>query len=183
MDCHQCGAELSPGAARCPSCNAPVGGPVPPADAEVVVSGAGKGAAPGPRAATTLNVSRLTRGEQIAGAASLAVFIALLLPWYGTGFTGFTVNGLWHGWMYIALLLALATVGYVLALAAVDVRLPVPQWQALLGATGLLLLLVVLGLVTTPSGATLQWGGIVGLVAAVAAVVGGLMRRQEPARP
>lgn len=191
MDCRQCGAELHAGAVRCPDCNTPVDEPVTTSDAEIAVSGAGTGPSVGagaggtvgPKPAVAFNLARLTRGERTVGVASLVVFIALLLPWYGTGLTSFTVDGLWHGWMYIALLLALATVGYVVALAAVDVRLPVPHWQALLGATGLTLLLVVLGIVTTPTGATLEWGAIVGILAAVAAFAGALLRRREPARP
>ncbi|HVC14629.1 MAG TPA: hypothetical protein VND62_07195 [Acidimicrobiales bacterium] len=111
--------------------------------------------------------------------ASLVVFIALFLPWYGTGLIGFTVDGLWHGWMVVTLLLTIATIGYVAALAAVEVRLPVSHAQALLGATGVTLLLVVIGLVTTPSGATLEWGGILGVIAALAGVGGAVVRRRE----
>lgn len=188
MLCRQCSAEVGAGEDRCGACGATVeqgtdrsaDQAVGAGDTGVAVAGAGAGAgaAAGPRT-VTFRFARLTRGDRIAGAASVAVFISLLLPWYGTGLLGLTVDGLWHGWMYITLLLALAVVGYLVAQAAIDVRLPVVHWQALLGATGLTLLLVVLGLVTTPSGATLEWGAIIGLLAAAAAFAGAMLRRRE----
>lgn len=178
MNCRNCGAELNAGDARCAVCGTLVDEPAGSGDAEVGAAHAGAGTGP---KTITFKVSRLTRGDRIVGVASLVVFIALLLPWYGTGLFGFTVDGLWHGWMYITLLLAIATVGYLAALAAVEVRLPLPHWQALLGATGLMLLLVVIGVATTPTGASLEWGAIVGLVAAVAGLAGALLRRNEPA--
>ncbi len=180
MSCRNCGAELNAGDARCAACGALVDEPVRSGDTETGIARAGAGSGPN---AITFKLARLTRGDRIVGVASLVVFIALLLPWYGTGLFGITVtvDGLWHGWMYITLLLAIATVGYLAALAAVEVRLPVPHWQALLGATGVMLLLVVIAVAATPTGASLQWGAIVGLIAAVTALAGALLRRNEAA--
>jgi hypothetical protein len=178
VNCRNCGAELSARDARCAACGTLADEPAGSGGAK---DGAARaGAETGPKA-ITFKIARLTRGDRIVGVASLVVFIALLLPWYGTGLFGFTVDGLWHGWMYITLLVAIATVGYLAALAAVEVRLPVPHWQALVGATGIMLLLVVIGVATTPTGASLEWGAVVGLVAAVAALAGALLRRSEPA--
>jgi hypothetical protein len=176
--CRQCGAEMASDADRCDACGSPADGAVRAGDADVAVAGAAPAAAP---RTITFTLSRLTRGDRIAGVASAVVFIALLLPWYGTGLIGITVDGLWHGWMYLTLLLSIATVGYLVARAAVEVRLPVVHWQVLLGATGAMLLLVVVGLVTTPSGATLQWGAIVGVIAAAAAFAGAMLGRREAA--
>lgn len=173
MSCRTCGAELGAGAGACPACGTPAGGPVGPGDPGVAVAGGHE-----PGRTVTFRLARLSRGDRVVAVASLAVFVALFLPWYGTAF-GVSADGLWHGWMYITLLLALATAAYLVALAAVDVQLPVVHWQALLGAAGVILLLVVLGVATTPTGASLQWGGIVGLLAAVAALVGALLRRAE----
>jgi hypothetical protein len=178
VSCRNCGAELNAADARCAVCGTLVDAPVGAGDSEVATARAGAGSGP---KTITFKLARLTRGDRIVGVGSLVLFIALLLPWYGTGVFGFSVDGLWHGWMYITLLLALATVGYLAALAAVDVRLPVPHWQALLGATGVMLLLVVIGVATTPTGASLEWGAIVGLIAAVTALAGALLRRNEPA--
>ncbi len=178
MSCRNCGAELNAADARCAACGTLVDEPVGAGPSEVGTVRAGAG--PEPKA-ITFKLVRLTRGDRIVGVGSLVLFIALLLPWYGAGVFGITVtvDGLWHGWMYITLLLAIATVGYLAALAAVEVRLPVPHWQALLGATGIMLLLVVIAVATTPTGAGLQWGAIVGLLAAVTAVAGALLRRNE----
>ncbi|MGH8989380.1 MAG: hypothetical protein ACRDXC_12445 [Acidimicrobiales bacterium] len=181
MSCRNCGAELAAGSERCGTCGASAGEPVGSGDVEVAEAGVGTSV--GASKTITFKFARLTRGDRIVGVAALIVFIALLLPWYGTGFSGFTVDGLWHGWMYLTLLIALASIAYLLAIAAVEVRLPVVHWQVLIAATGVMLLLVVIGLITTPSGATLEWGAIVDVVAAAAAFAGALLRRNEPENP
>jgi len=131
--------------------------------------------------AFSFDLKRLTRNDQIVGVATLVLFISLFLPWFTASagsLGGGSVNGLWHGYMYIDLILALAILGFLVVRAGFDAlpfRLPVSPDQALLAATGLNLLLALISFAFKPAsgfGVSIGWGigAFIGLIAAVAAV-------------
>jgi len=182
MICSQCGNDVAEGSAACPSCGAQLS---LNQGADVRV-GRAVGAPAGHAAAAVgsafnLDIKRLTRNDQIVGGASLVLFISLFLPWFtasaGTFGSG-SVNGLWHGYMYIDLILALAILAYLVVRAGFEVqpfRLPVSSDQALLMATGLNLVLALISFVFKPAGdgiVTVSWGigAFIGLIAAIVAV-------------
>ena len=81
---------------------------------------------------------------------------------------------MWHGYMVIDLILAVAIVGY-LALRAGFGSLPsglsvTTAGHLLAGAAGLNLLLAVVSFATKPVGTTWQYGAYIGLAAAIVAV-------------
>jgi hypothetical protein len=131
--------------------------------------------------------SRLGTGDFIAGAASVLLFISLFLPWFSVnlGVLGISVsasaNGLYHGWMYITLLLCIAIVGYLIVRAMWSgLRVPLPHWQLLAGATGLNLILTVIAFLDKPTTTSWSYGAFVGIVAGVGALVGSVFRAQQP---
>jgi len=131
---------------------------------------------PSTASAFRLDIRRLSRVDQTVGVASLVVFIALLLPWYGLSAfgTSFTIGGTSaHGYLVIALIVALLLVGYLLLRSGWDrfpVNLPLAHAPLLLIGTGLQLLLVIIGFFDKPA-AELNWeiGAYLALIAAVAA--------------
>jgi hypothetical protein len=185
MICSQCGNDVAEGSAVCPRCGAPqstrpggdvrLGAPGGPAPAGGPM---GSAATVGP--AFSFDLKRLTRNDQVVGAATIVFFISLFLPWFtsSAGIYSASVNGLWHGYMYIGLILALAVIAYLVLRAgfeALPFRLPLDHEQALLAATGVIFVLTVISFVFKPSGAgivSIGWGfgAFVGLVAALAAV-------------
>jgi len=64
--------------------------------------------------AIAFDARRWSFADQVTGGATLVLLISLFLPWFGTdgGFLSVTVNGMWHGYMVIAVMLALAILGY-----------------------------------------------------------------------
>jgi hypothetical protein len=106
--------------------------------------------------------------------ATLVLFISLFLAWFGAGISvyNFTVDGLWHGYMYITLIVSLAILGYLALVAGMDklpFNLPISHSQVLLFGTGLNLLLTVIAFLTKPSGTSWEYGAYIGLIAAVIA--------------
>jgi len=185
MICSQCGNDVAEGSAVCPRCGAPQG---PRQGADVRLGAPGgptpAGGLTGSAATVTpafnFDLKRLTRNDQIVGAATIVFFISLFLPWFtsSAGIYSASVNGLWHGYMYIGLILALAVIAYLVLRAGFETlpfRLPLDQERALLAATGVIFVLTVISFVFKPSGAgivSIGWGfgAFVGLVAAAAAV-------------
>ncbi|HXN40034.1 MAG TPA: zinc ribbon domain-containing protein [Solirubrobacteraceae bacterium] len=134
----------------------------------------------------SFDAARWSRGDLVTGVATLVLLIALFLPWFSVQFVGFAIPGLSvdalsaHGWMYITLLVTLAVIGYLVARAVYDdLHLPVPRWQALAGATGVTLLLSFVAFVDAPTGLGQSYGAFIGLVSAIAAVVGTVLVRSE----
>lgn len=140
-------------------------------------------AVPQPTATPTpgirLDAARWSGADRVAGVATLVLFISLFLPWFTSG--GYSVNGLWHGYEYLALILALAIIMYLVARAVVSpLQLNWPVWHdlLLLIGTGINLLLVLIGFLSRPSGSaffftfTASWafGAFLSLIAAVVAV-------------
>jgi hypothetical protein len=127
------------------------------------------------------------------GVASLVLLIALFLPWFdasvsGLGNVGSQVGGSEsgmnaHGWLWIVFIVVLAILAYLVlkaGFARLPFTMPAPQELILLGATGVNLLLVLIGFLLKPSvGSVLDlhvsigWdiGSFLALIAAVVAVV------------
>lgn len=132
--------------------------------------------APSPASDFRLDLRRLNRVDQAVGIASLVVFISLFLPWYGFSELGasYSVSGTSaHGYLVIALILALLLIGYLLLRSGWDkfpLNLPIAHAPLLLIGTGLQFLLVLIGFFDKPV-AGLGWeiGAYLALIAAVAA--------------
>lgn len=190
MTCSHCGYNVAEGAAACPGCGTPANanqgagahqgmpgpaGAMGPAGTMGSAAGA-MGPPPAAAAAFTFDLSRLSRADQIAGGATLVFLISLFLPWFSVnaGIYSGSVNGLWHGYMYLALLLALAVLAYLVVRAGFEtmpLRLPVGHEQILLAATAVMFVLTLISFVFKPSG-PVGWsiGAFLGLIAAVVAV-------------
>jgi hypothetical protein len=119
---------------------------------------------------------RWSQTDRIVAVATLVLFISLFLPWFGAGISIYhvTVDGLWHGYMYITLIVSLLIIGYLALLAGLaklPFRLPLSHLQSLAVATGLNFLLSLISFLTKPSGTSWQYGAYVGLIAAFVAFV------------
>jgi zinc-ribbon domain len=128
-----------------------------------------------PAAAFRLDLRRLGRAEQTVGGASLIVLISLFLPWYGLTVlnASFSVSGTSaHGYLVIALLVALLLIGYLVVRAGweeLPVNLPIAHAPLLLLGTGLQFLLVLIGFLDKPTGLSWEIGAYLALIAAAAA--------------
>ncbi len=120
------------------------------------------------------DAKRWSQTDRIVAIATLILFISLFLAWFGAGFSIYhvTVDGLWHGYMYITLIVCLLILGYLALLAGLaklPFKLPVAHSQFLALATGLNLLLTLISFLTKPSGTSWQYGAYIGLIAAFVA--------------
>jgi len=185
--CAQCGKAVRDEANFCQGCGAAV---VPdPPKAESQASPAPLNQAPQMAyvqpspSPTTLRFEfdRLGRGDLVTGIATFVLLISLFLPWYSAdGFVSFSVLDV-RGWMYLAFFLALAIIGYLLLRALwAELKLPIAHWQLMVSATGLNLFLAFIAFLAKPTGFTWSVGAFLSLIAGVAAVVGTLVRRNEP---
>jgi hypothetical protein len=180
--CPQCQTEAGEGANHCPNCGAqfsaaaatqgaPAGG-TPTAPTAPAGAGARASAVP----AYKFDVARWTRADRIAGIATIVLFISLFLPWFTVsfGFASGSVNGLWHGWMYLTLILSIAIVAYLVLLAGWD-KLPisqdVPHLTVMMIATIVNAVLVLIAFIDKPGGSGVGWGfgAILGVIAALVA--------------
>ncbi len=128
-----------------------------------------------------LDAKRWTQAQLITLIATVVLFVSLFLPWftYNFGFGSISVNGLWHGWMYLTLLISLGIIVSLVAragFAEMPVELPVSGERVLLVATGANAVLTVLAFAFKPGGVGLTgigwgYGAVVGLVAAIAAAL------------
>ena len=151
--------------------------------------------------AFTFDINRLTREERIIGLATIVLLISLFLPWDKYGYTetiaGRTVSSAsvsfsgysLHGYLWIVFILSLAVIAFLVAkagFATMPFVLPVTQDQALLVATGISFVLVLIGFLlrsyggsATASGVgysyhagwSYSFGSFLSLIAAVVAVV------------
>lgn len=129
----------------------------------------------------SLDLKRWSPAERITAIATLVLFISLFLPWftYSFAFGSVSVDGLWHGWMYLVLLLCLAIMAYLIARAGfseMPFKLPMTDDQVLLIATGVNAVLSILAFLLKPGGigfTGIGWGfgAFVGLAASIVAVV------------
>jgi len=128
------------------------------------------------------DATKWTRNDRITGIATLVLFIALFLPWFGVsvGARGFGISveadGLTaHGYLYIVLILALVLMGYLViraGMADLATKLPVGHEILIMGLTAVNALLVILAFVFKPGGGAVgwRWGAFVALVAAIVAL-------------
>lgn len=125
-------------------------------------------------------MNRWSQSERIAAIASLVLLIALFLPWfsYGNSIASVSWSGLSaHGYLWIVLILCLAILVDLVAkvsYATMPFKLPLPEEQLLLIATGINAVLVVIAFLLKPggygfSGVGWSFGSFVGLVAAIVA--------------
>ncbi len=129
-----------------------------------------------PGTAYKFDAKRWSKTDRIVAIATLVLFISLFLAWFGAGISIYhvTVDGLWHGYMYITLIVSLAILGYLgllAGLAHLPFKLPLAHPQLLAAATGLNFLLTLISFLTKPSGTSWQYGAYIGLVAAFVAFV------------
>lgn len=188
MTCSQCGSDVAAGSAACPNCGAQQPG-MEAQGAHAAPSMTGGAPAPAPPMAGgghaagsagqafNFDAKRWTRNDQIVGGATLLLLISLFLPWFSASdsFITVSVNGLYHGWEYITLIIALAIIVYLVLCAGfqeLPFKLPFAHDQILLMGTGINFVLVLLGFLIRP-GAGVGWsfGAFIGLIAAVVAVV------------
>jgi hypothetical protein len=127
--------------------------------------------------AFAFDARRWTFADRIAGGATLVLLVSLFLPWFGTNgdFFNVRVDGMWHGYMVIVLILAMAILAS-LVLRAGFVSLPsgfsaTTAGQLLAGAVGLNLLLAAISFATKPAATSWQYGAYIGLAAAIVAAI------------
>jgi hypothetical protein len=137
-----------------------------------------------PALAFRFDAARWTRADRITGGATLVLVVSLFLPWFtvSAGFGNFTASGTAdgltaHGYLYLVLILALATLGYLVARAGLrDMpAVQVPHERLLAIAAAVDLLLVFIAALIRPGGDSLvkvgwDFGAVVALVAAVVAL-------------
>ncbi len=107
------------------------------------------------------------------------LFISLFLPWYtyNFGLGSVSADGLYHGWMYLVLLVCLAIMAFIVLRAGLEempFNLSISDSQLLLIATGFNLVLCILAFLLKPGGigfSGIGWGfgAFLGLIAAVVA--------------
>jgi hypothetical protein len=191
--CSQCQTDNADEANNCSNCGAPlaaattattaapaVGQPAvgQPAAAAAAAAPAATGGSSVP--AFKFDVARWTLADRIAGVATLVLFICLFLPWFtiSVGFGGISVggsvNGLWHGWMYLTLIISIAIIAYLVLIAGWE-KLPIsqdiPHLTVMLAATIVNAVLTLIAFIDKPGGSATGWGfgAIVGLIAALVA--------------
>ena len=175
--CRNCGAPLAASASSSPGTG--VRGEGPPASHGTPgarEASPANPASPDGATAFAFDARRWTLADRVTGGATLALLVSLFLPWFGTdgGFFSVSVDGMWHAYMVIDLILAVAILGY-LVLRAGFSSLPfglsaTAAGHLLAGAAGLNLLLAVASFATKPAGTNWQYGAYVGLAAAIVAV-------------
>ena len=196
VTCPECRSETVPGTAFCGYCGTPQGSEHPgetyrprssasqfprtPGDQYVASAGPGQHAppVPSPPRDFRLDLRRLSRADQIVGAASLVVLVSLFLPWFGFGTFGTNISiagTTAHGYLVIVVITAMLMAGYVLlrsGWSTFPVRLPIAHETLLLAGTGVQFLLVLIGFLDVPlAGLGREIGAYLALLAAVAAAV------------
>ncbi len=146
----------------------------------------------------TVDTSRISFGEMVAGASGLALFIFMFFPWYGIktefdlgGFEGAQGNA-WEFFSFIdiiLLLVILLAVGMALvrAAGAMPSDLPVPAGMIVAAAGALAVLLILFRLISAPDPAitgeavdlSRKAGIFLGLIAAAGIAFGGYMAMKE----
>ena len=170
--CRSCGAPLAASAGSSPGTGVRSEGP--PASHRTP---AAPEASPADATAFAFDTRRWTFADRVTGVATLVLLVSLFLPWFGTDgdFFNVSVDGMWHGYMVIVLILAVVVLGY-LVLRAGFVSLPsgfsaTTAGHLLAGAVGLNLLLAAISFATKPAATSWQYGAYIGLAAAIVAVI------------
>ena len=183
--CSNCGTSLAAPDSRIKAAPSPGYGPAGPAGAPGLPgtpvspdlpSAPYTPAAPAPASTFHLDLHRLSRVDQTVAGASLLVFIALFLPWFGISVLGgsFSISGMTaHGYLAIVLILAVVLICYVLlrsGWAEFPVNLPIAHAPLLLIGTGLQFLLVLIGFLDKPAaGLSWEFGAYLALLGAAGA--------------
>jgi hypothetical protein len=148
-----------------------------------------------------MDASRLTRGEQVAAIAGIALIVIMFLPWFGIGGVagealeqaqdlGFapdvsTSANAWESFDVIDLVLLLtviAAIGIaVAAMMAQTVALPIAASAITAGLGILSTVLVAYRLLDPPLDASRKFGAFLGLIAAAGVAYGGWLAMQEEA--
>jgi hypothetical protein len=183
MNCSQCGHEAVEGANACTNCGASlaVGAPAAPPGSFAAPPGAGVAPPAGTVAHAgsaeqfSFDLNRLSTPEKVAGVASFLVLVSLFLPWL-SGSSTVTVAGVTsrsnygsisgytlHGYFWLVFVLSLVVVGFLVLKAGFTrfpVQLPLSDDQIILGLTGVVFVLVLLGFLFTGYGFA-RGGGVV----------------------
>jgi hypothetical protein len=205
MPCTQCGAENPPNTKFCVNCGAPqAAAPAPPSQTSQfsqpsqVPNPGGFGQAVGPTqqrppSQVSIDFRRLGTGDIVAAVGLVLLFIDLFLDWYSGSEGGVDLGSVSAlgtgagGWRFLILVLDILILIYLLirTMTPRGLRLPLPHWQLLTALLGLEFLLTLLAFLVKPSGGgdgvSVSWsfGAYIGLVAALIALAGGIMRRNE----
>jgi hypothetical protein len=139
---------------------------------------------PPPPVATKPAAKGWSGSDLVIGGALIVLLITLFLPWFSgtvrflssTAVAGSVDGAQAHGYLWVVLVLAIVALIVLVARDAID-RLPgnLPSIEQLLvGATGLAMLLTILGLVQKPSAGSVisvgwSYGGFVAVLAALVA--------------
>jgi hypothetical protein len=119
-------------------------------------------------------MKKWTQPERITAFASLVLLISLFLPWFTYGPS--SLNGFWHGWMYLVFILCLVILVDLVAKASyaeMPFKLPMSEEKLLLYATAINFVLTLLAFVFKPNGfgiVSFGWGFGAFLSLAAAAV-------------
>ena len=182
MRCAQCNEVNAWTLAQCRSCGAPLAASTGASPGHGVRSEAAPASHRAPEAleaspAFAFDARRWTFADRVTRFATLVLLVSLFLPWFGTDgdFFNVSVDGMWHGYMVIVLILAVVVLGY-LVLRAGFVSLPsgfsvTTAGHLLAGAVGLNLLLAAISFATKPTATSWQYGAYIGLAAAIVAVI------------
>jgi len=201
--CANCGNEVQEGERSCVRCGAAT---EVPAQGTPTTTGTSPGSRGTASPQLSFNASRLKVGDLVAAGGTFLVLITLFLPWYSascaaTGSIFCQANQSAHlsalgahsgGWRFLILVLVIITLGYLAARALLpnEVRLAVEHWQIVTGLTAATALLVLVSLFTNPFSpfralgisASPGFGSIIGIIAALVAVAGGVMLRTATTR-
>jgi hypothetical protein len=177
ITCSNCQTESAEGTALCPGCGAAL------AAAPTGASPAGAPAAAPAGSQVKFDATKLTQTDRIVGIASFVLLISLFLSWFSVSLGpigSVSASGLSaHGYLYIVLILSIVIVA-LLAVRALGAWVfpstaPVTEEQALLIATGINFVLVLIAFLLKPggvgSGVGWSFGAFVGLIASIVAVV------------
>jgi hypothetical protein len=181
ITCSNCQTESAEGTALCPGCGAALA--AAPAGATAGASPAGAPAAAPAGSQVKFDATKLTQTDRIVGIASFVLLISLFLSWFSVSLGpigSVSASGLSaHGYLYIVLILSIVIVALLAVRAlgawAFPSTAPVTEEQALLIATGINFVLVLIAFLLKPggvgSGVGWSFGAFVGLIASIVAVV------------
>jgi hypothetical protein len=181
ITCSNCQTESAEGTALCPGCGAALA--AAPAGATAAGSPAGAPSAAPAGSQVKFDATKLTQTDRIVGIASFVLLISLFLSWFSVSLGpigSVSASGLSaHGYLYIVLILSIVIVALLAVRAlgawAFPSTAPVTEEQALLIATGINFVLVLIAFLLKPggvgSGVGWSFGAFVGLIASIVAVV------------
>jgi hypothetical protein len=211
MFCSQCGHSVADGSTVCLQCGAQlqlasagIPPPAAPPPAGEGSTGPAAGPSPGPERSRrrptgstppfAFDTTRWSRQQRIALIATGVLFISLFLPWftYNFGLGSVSVDGLWHQWMYLVLIVSLAIIVYLVAYAGfteLPFTLPMSEERLLLIATVINAVLTILDFLSKPGGTGfgVDWGfgaflGLIAAIVAAGALVGPAIQARRSAR-